>query len=105
MIPDSIYFNMKSNIEHEFGLTASLFKRLQTKHTWKILQMHGHVNEHLFSIFFMVNCYSCMRGNKTSKKYQLNLPSLDEYLNVTENDYYNGIDANEYTMDFLEWVN
>ena len=39
------------DIEHEFGLTASLFKQLQVKYTWKLLKMHGHVNEHLFSIF------------------------------------------------------
>ena len=45
-----------------------------------------------------------MRGNKTSKKYQLNPPAIDEYLNVTETDYYDGIDANEYMMDFLERV-
>ena len=51
-------------IEHEFELTASLFKRLSVKHTWKFLQMGGHVTEHLFSIYFMVNVYTCVRGNK-----------------------------------------
>ena len=86
----------------QFSLIISLFKRLQLKHTWKILKIHGHVNEHLFNIFFTVNLYSCGRGNKTSKKYQMDPPSLVEYLNVTANDRYDGLDDNEYMMEFLE---
>ena len=50
----------------------------------------------------MVNVYSCLRGNKTSAKYQMNPLSVNEYLNVTENDMYDGIDANEYMINFLE---
>ena len=42
------------DIEHKFGLTSSLFKQLQVKYTWKLLKMYRCVNEHLFSIFFMV---------------------------------------------------
>ena len=93
------------DIKHEFGSTVSLFQQLQIKHTWKILKMHGRVNEHLFSIFFMVYLYLCVRGNKTSKKYQIDPPSLEKYLNVTANDRYDGLDANEYIMEFLEQDN
>ena len=64
-------FNLRMNsaridIEHEFGLTTSLFKRLSVKHTWKVMQMGGHVTGHLFGTYFMVNFYTCVRGNKTS---------------------------------------
>ena len=93
------------DIEHEFGLTASLFKRLQVKHTWKLLKLRGHVNEHLFTIFFMVNIYSCLRGNKTSKKYKMNPPNVEDYLDVSEHDRYDGFDANQFMLDFLEQVN
>ena len=89
------------DIEHEFGLTASLFKRLQQKHTWKILQSYGGVNEHLFTIYFMCNVYTCLRGNKTSKKYQLDPPSIEEYLHSEASDRYDGIDASEFMLQFL----
>ena len=36
--------------EHCFGSTNSLFKRLVTKHTWKICKMGRYVKSHLFSI-------------------------------------------------------
>ena len=58
-------FNLRMNsacidIEHEFGLTTSLFKQLSVKHTWKLMQMGGRVTEHLFSIYFMVKFYTCV---------------------------------------------
>lgn len=90
------------DLEHEFGLTASLFKRLRVKHTWKLMNMNGSVNEHLFSIFFMVNVYTCIRGNKTSAKYGLEPPSIEEYLNVTMNDAYDGHDADEMMIERLQ---
>ena len=100
-------FNLRMNsarvdIEHQFGLTASLFRRLSVKHTWKIMQMGGHVTEHLFSIFFMVNCYTCVRGNKTSAKYHIPAPSIEDYLDVTMDDAYDGDDADELMIERLE---
>ena len=49
------------DIEHQFGLTASLFRRLSVKHTWKIIQMGGHVTDHLFSIFYGKLLHLCAR--------------------------------------------
>ena len=89
------------DIEHEFGLTSSLFKQLMVKYSWKLLKLRGTVNQHLFAIFFMVNVYTCMRGNKTSKKYQMYPPSVDEYLNVGVKERYDGEDACEFMLDFL----
>ena len=89
------------DIEHEFGLTVSLFKILLVKHTWKLLKLRGSVNEHLFVIFLMVNIYTCLRGNKTSKKYQVYPPSLEEYLNVHTEDRCDGHDACPFMLDFL----
>ena len=56
------------DIEHEFGLASSLFKRLSIKHTWKLLQKGGHVTEHLFSIFFYGKCINLCLRKKISAK-------------------------------------
>ena len=90
------------DIEHEFGLTASLFRRLLVKHTWKLLKLRGSVNKHLFAIFSIFNIYTCLRGNKTSKKYKLYPPSVEEYLNVRIEDRYDGHDARPFILDFLK---
>ena len=88
------------DIEHKFGLTASLFKRLLVKHTWKLLKLRGSVNKHLSLIFFMDNIYRCLRGNKTSKKYKFYPPSVEEYLNIRIEDRYDGQDACPFMLDF-----
>ena len=84
-------FNFRINsaridIEHKFGLMTSLFKQLSVKHTWKLMQMGGHVTKILFSIYFMVNCYICVRGNKTSTKYRIPTQRIENYLDVTMDD-------------------
>ena len=77
-----IIFNLRMNsaridTQNEFRLTTSLFKRLSVKHTWKLMQMGGHATEHLFSIYFMVNCYTRVRRNKTSMKYRIPTPRIE----------------------------
>ena len=67
------------DIEHKFGLTSSLFKLLMVKYTWKLLKLCGTVNQYLFGMMYMVNVHTCMRGNKTSKKYQFYPPFMEEY--------------------------
>jgi len=93
------------DIEHEFGLTASLWKRLSVKHTWHLLKLGNRVREHLFSIFFMVNVYTCVRGNKTSTKYWLVPPTVEEYLDVDMDDMYDGDDADELMIERLQTQN
>ena len=66
------------------------------------MQMGGHVTEHLFSIYFMVNCYTCLRGNKTSVKYHIPAPSIEDYLDVTMDDAYDGDNADELMIERLE---
>ena len=54
-VSDLFHIRMNSarvDIEHEFGLTASLWKRLRVKHTWKLLKLGRYVNEHLFTILY-----------------------------------------------------
>ena len=50
----------------------------------------------------MCNVYTCFRGNKTSKKYQLNPPSVEEYLHGYASDRYDGVDASEFMLEFLD---
>ena len=89
------------DVGHIFGLTSSLFKRLSTKHTWHLLKLNSRVREHLFTIFLMVNIYNCFRSNKTSTKYWLKPTDINEYLDVTMNDAYDGEDADELMIDHL----
>ena len=97
-----IQIRARIDIEHEFGLTASLLKRLSVKHTWKLMQMGGHVTEHLFSIYFMVNCYTCVRENKTSTKNRILTPMIENYLDVKMDNVYKGDDADELIIERLE---
>ena len=88
------------DIEHFFGSVMSFWKRLGTKHTWKLVQMKGQVRVQLFAIFFMTNCLSCFRGNKTGVKYGLNVPTLDQYLNDVDYSY-DGDNADDFMMGHL----
>ena len=93
--------NSRIDIEHLFGATANMWKRIHTKHTWKLLSLNKRVREHLFSIFFMTNVYSCFRGNKSSVKYNLVTPDVEVYLDVDEDDWYDGDDADEWMLHHL----
>ena len=53
----------------------------------------------------MVNVYTCFRGNKTTTKYRLDPPSMEEYLNVRDQDRYDGHDTSEYMLNFLNGNN
>ena len=44
--------------EHMFGSCNKLFKRLTTKHTWKLGSMQRYVKSHLFSICFISTIFS-----------------------------------------------
>ena len=93
--------NIRMDIEHTFGAVAGYFKRLSTAHTWHLLQMRDNVNAHLFATFFMTNVYSCLRENKTSKKYKLSTPTVAEYLNVDYTDWYDGHNKNDAMIEHL----
>ena len=49
----------------------------------------------------MVNIYTCFRGNKTCTKYWLKPTDINEYLEVTMEDAYDGDDADELMIDHL----
>ena len=66
------------------------------------MQMGGHVTEHLFSIYFMVKFYTCVLGNKTSTKYCIPTPTIENYLDVMMDDAYDCDDADELIIEKLE---
>ena len=66
------------------------------------MKMKKFVRAHLFSIFFMTNCYSCIHGNKTSTKYGFTPYSLEDYLNVDANDAYDGDDSDDYMASIVD---
>jgi hypothetical protein len=90
------------DIEHLFGISANLWKRLSMRHTWKLYQMKSRVQAHLFSIFFMVNIYTTLNGNKTALKFDMDPPTVEEYIGGNEDfrDHDNNYD-DEYMTDFL----
>jgi hypothetical protein len=92
----------RGDVEHIFGLTSTLWKRTRVKHTWELMKMKKFVRAHLFSIFFMTNCYSCIHGNKTSTKYGFTTYSLEDYLNVDANDAYDGDDSDDYMASIVD---
>jgi hypothetical protein len=70
----------RQNIEHLFGATTNLWKRLTHKLTWKLLSQKATAIRHVMSIWFMMNVYTCLNGNKVSVYYNVPPPSLDDYL-------------------------
>ena len=93
------------DIEHEFGSISNLFKRINQKHTWHIMSLKKTIDYHYFSIYLMMNIYTCVRENKTSAKYGVPSPSVDEYLGVSRQDCYDGNDADQNMIQLLRLQN
>ena len=89
------------SIEHEFGLASLLAKRLSAKHTWKLLMLGICAKYHLFACFFIVNCYTCLCSNKISLRYKVDPPTLFNYLNTCQQQYYDREDADQFIMTVL----
>ena len=53
------------------------------------------IDYHYFSIYLMMNIYTCVRENKTSAKYGVPSPSVEEYLGVSRKDCYDGNNADQ----------
>jgi hypothetical protein len=81
---------LRTDIEHMFGLVSNLWKRLSNKHIWKLLRMKQQAMKHILTLFFLTNCYTCLHGNKTSKKFNFPNPSIEQYLDVTAQDAFTG---------------
>lgn len=93
----------RGDVEHVFGLTSNLFKRGSAKHTWELLKMKKYVKAHLFSLFFMTNCFSCFRGNKTTAKYGFDPFPLEQYLDVGYEDGYHEDDGDAYMEEHVQY--
>ena len=93
------------DVEHLFGDGATKWKRLNIKHTWHLLSAKERIHQHYFAIFFMMNLDTCMRENKTAVKYNIRAPTLESYLDVTPNDWYDGLDKDETMIRHLETQN
>jgi hypothetical protein len=62
------------------------------------------IRAHLFSIFFVLNVYTCFNGNKTATKYELEPPTIQQYLHGPDGnaDYkYDGDDSDDRIVDIL----
>jgi len=73
----SIVYSLSENIAS--NERASLFKILRVGHTWKLMNLGEQVNEHQFSIFFIINMCTCLRVCKTSTQYNIDPSIVEEY--------------------------
>jgi hypothetical protein len=57
--------------------------------------MKQQAMKHILTLFFLTNCYTCLHGNKTSKKFNFPNPSIEQYLDVTHDDTFTGEDVDD----------
>lgn len=66
-------------IEHHYGEAKQLFPFMSNPSKVKILSGMP-LNKLYFSVMLLRNCYCCLYGNKTSKRFNCQPPELEEYL-------------------------
>ena len=72
--------------ENHYGLGAALFQRLCHRRELKLL-VRGYVEKLALASVLFRNCYVCLYGNLSSKRFKVDPPYLREYLSWTD-DYY-----------------
>ena len=70
----------REKIEHEFGAWWNLWKLPRHTESFKILQLGKALPKKYLTLYFLMNCHTCLNGNNTSSTFQCDAPSLDEYL-------------------------
>lgn len=64
-------------IEHNYGLSSTVFGVCDNKNAHKLGQRHPYAVEQLRVVYLLTNCYICLNGSRT---FDLAPPSLEEYL-------------------------
>ncbi len=70
---------MRIVVEWEFGQLFKLFSFLDFKKNQKIYLQP--VAKYVFVASILKNCHTCLYGSETSSYFQLNPPTLENYLN------------------------
>jgi hypothetical protein len=85
MTPSQKLFNTEMSrhrisVEHGFGLVKNLWMLLALQSTLRTGL--SPVTSWVGSAVLFTNIFTCLRGNQTSKKFQMTPPSIDEYLRL-----------------------
>ena len=71
-------------VEHGFGLVKKLWKLLDLQSGMR--SGFSPIGSWVFTAVLLTNAYTCLRGNQTSKRFQISPPSLEEYFGLRENE-------------------
>ena len=92
----------REKIEHEFGAYAAKFKLLRFYERHRILLYRKDLAKRFISLYFILNCYTCLNGNNTSCKFFTSPPTLEEYLSGPHVPY-DDDDENPGRGDAMNW--
>jgi hypothetical protein len=85
---------IRTSAEWLYEKVTTLFHILHSKHNKHFLQHNGTINDiihkQLRVVFFLYNCYVCLNGCEFSCFFDVQLPSLEDYLKTIFriNNYY-----------------
>ena len=75
----------RTSIEMMFGEIFNYFKILDVKRKIKIYKNGRYNRKLILMVFFLHNCYTCLNGNTVSSMFELEPPSIEDYLHLNEN--------------------
>ena len=71
---------LREKIEHENGLFVNLWSRLRQIHELKLYNQNSILMRRLLVYWFITNYYTCLNGNTGLTRFNLEPPTLDDYL-------------------------
>ena len=79
-----VYFDrmngLREKIEHENGLFVNLWRHIQMVHKLKLYNQKSILIRRVIVYWFITNCYTCLNGNTVATRFNLNPPTLSDYL-------------------------
>lgn len=78
--------SVRTSVEWPYETVTNLFHILHSKHNKHLLRRNRQVNFTLHAqfrvIFFLYNCYVCLNGSKFGEFFDVDAPTLEDYLDV-----------------------
>ena len=90
----------RTSVEMMFGSMFNLFKILGAKKKLKLLKNGRYIRKLILVIFFLHNCHTCFNGNTVSSMFELDPPSIEDYLHLDEDPTLHTDDDDEVPLGF-----
>ena len=74
----------RTSIEHLFGLDSNLWALTRNKRKLKLKVKGEQIVKLFYVTLFLTNVYTCLNGNVVSTRYNLDHPTIEEYLPLEE---------------------